>query len=346
MWCPKCRIEYREGITVCADCGTPLVEGSGEDFDIVDICSLRDEQMANRFVEYLVYSEIEGAAKQYDEENGIYTVTVPTSQGKKAERLFQGFMTVAGEELEREREEKRLLASHQDSEGASGLEAEDKVEGKPEDGSEDVAEPQEIAEYDWDAEEQEEGQEDIEDRNPFDEDGDISLGSEESADEVPQDLLYESSGEYVKKEEAYKDMVFSGWTFLFFGIVGYIYLILCKADVIPISYNIVVFVGIAILFGLFVAGGIVSLVKSTKIKPLIALEEKKTKEIKEWLAENLTEATVAKWRDDKVSEEENDLVVMAHIRASLVSQYPKEDVSYLEMLSEEYFEEKLQNVSR
>lgn len=26
MWCPKCRNEYREGIKVCADCGTPLVE--------------------------------------------------------------------------------------------------------------------------------------------------------------------------------------------------------------------------------------------------------------------------------------------------------------------------------
>ena len=25
MWCPKCKAEYREGITVCADCGVPLV---------------------------------------------------------------------------------------------------------------------------------------------------------------------------------------------------------------------------------------------------------------------------------------------------------------------------------
>ena len=26
MYCPKCKTEYIPGITVCADCGTPLVE--------------------------------------------------------------------------------------------------------------------------------------------------------------------------------------------------------------------------------------------------------------------------------------------------------------------------------
>ena len=36
MWCPKCKTEYRDGITECADCGTQLVEGSAEDFETVD----------------------------------------------------------------------------------------------------------------------------------------------------------------------------------------------------------------------------------------------------------------------------------------------------------------------
>ena len=25
-WCPKCKTEYREGFTVCADCGSELVK--------------------------------------------------------------------------------------------------------------------------------------------------------------------------------------------------------------------------------------------------------------------------------------------------------------------------------
>lgn len=25
-WCPKCKTEYREGFSVCADCGSQLVE--------------------------------------------------------------------------------------------------------------------------------------------------------------------------------------------------------------------------------------------------------------------------------------------------------------------------------
>ena len=34
MWCPKCRTEYQDGVTVCSDCGTELVEGTEEEFDI------------------------------------------------------------------------------------------------------------------------------------------------------------------------------------------------------------------------------------------------------------------------------------------------------------------------
>ena len=33
-WCPKCKTEYREGFTVCADCGSELVDEEPEDFSV------------------------------------------------------------------------------------------------------------------------------------------------------------------------------------------------------------------------------------------------------------------------------------------------------------------------
>ncbi len=48
MFCPKCRAEYREGFTTCADCQVPLVESlppeaEPEFYDFISVMTVFDE---------------------------------------------------------------------------------------------------------------------------------------------------------------------------------------------------------------------------------------------------------------------------------------------------------------
>lgn len=158
-------------------------------------------------------------------------------------------------------------------------------------------------------------------------------------------LLHTSSKSYVKKADQYKDMVFSGISFLIFGILGAVYLTLCKMEVIPISYNLFVFIGISAMFAIFIIIGITSLVKAGKIKTQIPDEEKKTEEIMNWLSENIQKDSIDKWKDTTVSDVENDLLITERIANELFKQYPDLDSSYLEMIADEYFDNTLSDES-
>ena len=270
MWCPKCKIEYRKGVTVCADCGTELVEresGYG-----VDICEIKDEAAADEIVEFLRYSGIEDVEKEKTADDGGFKISVPAKLERKAEKLVHGYL-IAKEE---EKEERPERAS-----------------------AEDVSETLE------------------EDRPALEEkeDGEEALFSEETEDTT--EILHTSTkNEYVKIADKYRDIKYSGITFIFFGILGGIYLMLCRFEVIPIQYN----------------------VKSQKLKGMIPEEERKIKDVWAWLGENLTEEMVEGWSDNSVSEGENDLLIAAHIRQMLVHEYPSEPEAFLEMIADEYYE--------
>lgn len=284
MWCPKCKTEFREGILNCVDCGTQLVEELDEEMELSNICSVKDEQMAEKFLEFLEYSKISGANKKFNKENEVYTIAVPKSSEKEAEKLFHGFLTVISEEEEAAKEE--------------------------EEKSETAIEPE----------------------------GEDIISEAESGDD-PEVVLETTTKTYVKKEEEYKDLKFSALTFILFGIGGLVYLALCKTGVLPITYNTFIFVVIVVMFVAFIIVGIYSIIKAGKVKELIPQEQETTRSIKEWLAINVTENVIESWKDSKVSEAENDLLIMAQIRTALQKNFTEAEAGYLEMLSEEYFDD-------
>ena len=274
MWCPVCKTEYQKGITVCAECGSVLVEGTEDDFLITGLCELKDEEAAAKLLEYLQFSGITNAKEK--EEDGVYIITVPQSQAKKAEKLMHGFMIAQQDEQDKE---------------ASGAGNDSSVE--------------------------------------------------KGSNETPEGILNNSSKTYTKKADEYKDTRTSGITFIIFGLIGIAYLVLCKLEILPLTYNEIVFVLLLCMFAFFIAGGFASVIKSGKIKGQISEEEKQTKKIKLWLDENITSEIIGSWKDANVPDEENELIVISKIGAMLSGYYTELDTSYLEMVADEYFNEKI-----
>lgn len=90
-WCPKCKLEYRKGINKCTDCGEDLVDALTEEVSLVKIMSTPDDGLAQKFIDFLIYSDIHSGEKQYDMKSAEYTVCVGANDEKQAKKLYQGF---------------------------------------------------------------------------------------------------------------------------------------------------------------------------------------------------------------------------------------------------------------
>lgn len=88
-WCPKCKNEYVEGVSVCADCGCSLV-ASLEELDQSPLCTGPMEDLEQMIV-FLKSNRITGARMKPSAEDGLYDVYVDAAERKMAEKAVPVF---------------------------------------------------------------------------------------------------------------------------------------------------------------------------------------------------------------------------------------------------------------
>lgn len=89
-WCPKCKNEYREGITVCAECGCELVEEK-ELYNRKPLL-LGEEQQLQTLKSFLEYNGIKTAEIRYVEQEAGYELLVKDTDFTQALKVVRVFM--------------------------------------------------------------------------------------------------------------------------------------------------------------------------------------------------------------------------------------------------------------
>ena len=122
--CPKCKNEYREGISYCADCGCELIEGSTEPVKREFLLKV-EHPLAEEAVEYLEYCKFTTVVADEPDEDGQVRLYCEKKEYKEALKQAQGFVQIKMQEA---MEKQFAVMSEFDAEDT---EEDDSVEAPP-----------------------------------------------------------------------------------------------------------------------------------------------------------------------------------------------------------------------
>ena len=88
-WCPKCKNEYKAGYTVCADCGTELVDSLESGMKAVYFGA--DEEIYE-MAKFLRANGIEKSEVSYDEKENTYELKVESEYVAEAQKMIRVYL--------------------------------------------------------------------------------------------------------------------------------------------------------------------------------------------------------------------------------------------------------------
>lgn len=301
-WCPKCNMEYREGIKECADCGTELVDDATENHTHdSEVVRLDTEENAQKLVDFLRYSKIEQVSYSYDEKDQAYVVTVNEAALKEAKKLFQAFYTAETEAEEKAAKEKVNSHSYETS----------------------STNPK--------------GTSDVNYEDSDSEDEGFTYGAGKDINSM-DDLRTAKSSVYVKKADQFKDLRSTGYIFLAVGIGGLIVLLLNILGVFSFYQGYFAWTVMGVLFTVFLFVGFGTLQHSKQVKGQIDEENTLTDAINTWLEKTITQEVINSVIDPNEADEINYFKQTEYIKKGILDEFDKNlDDSYVDLLVEEFY---------
>lgn len=344
-WCPKCKNEYREGITTCSDCNVPLVEDLSE---VVSdnkklVFSTEHKEKTDDFIKYLAYSGIHSYSVEPDENEFIWSLYVAEDDYKKASKLFTGFALTESERAIEKQLSPQIENDSNDIDESDNLsdadiigdnDIIDRTDIEMTDVPDDIIIPDNMDDYEASSVSE----------TPNDENTEDALYSEKQNEEIRKlnariefDEMYEApSSTYVRKSDRAKEYRFSAYTCFICGIAGILFIVLNMLGIVNLvaatfSRFVMLFVFVA-----FFVGGIVMYLNSKTIESEAGDEENMEKSVIEWLDLNVTEAYLSHIHDDDTPEEVNYFKYCEIIKGALSKEFPEASVSMLDALIDEH----------
>ncbi|MBP5160042.1 MAG: hypothetical protein ILP10_07055 [Lachnospiraceae bacterium] len=336
-WCPLCKNEYREGITKCADCGCDLVDSLEEIRELRPLAYIKDEELAGKLVKYLDYSKIP-AECSFDEERDAFAVLVDEDNLKKAKTAYEGFYRVeTANELSG-----KIEAAMARKAGAAGEGYKFEVEGDLD------VEPGEEYEASEEMDSEEEGFYDPADEGFEAEEAEVSAEGDDAANDrtytdeelrelALEEIVYKPAGVYVKKSDESKEMFSTAITFIVFGALLLVFMILNAVGILNIFAGTFSLVVIGVLSIGCLGVGINAISRAKRAGAQSVEEEKLTKAINGHLDSVVTEEFLASCDDPSLSPELNYLRRTEAIKKSLTDTFGELDDTYIDSLIEDYY---------
>ena len=314
-WCPKCKNEYRDGFTVCNDCGTPLV-ASLEDVKYRPLCHFNNDEAYSKFLNYLSYSKIKSYPVYIDDVDYLGFDDDSYSDAKKA--LF-AFVKVEGNiACVKQIDDTYFVDLIDTEEVINGL---NKLKEVPDQLSEILNEDGIDAENNSEAEEKE--------------------ADEEEFDALKELVYGSGSTVYESKKTKAEEMSGSGYMLIVIGIGGAVFVVLHMLGLISIiqtqlfSYIMMLFTFVAMAYW-----GFHSLKKSKEYEADAVQEEQLSSYIKEWMKQNISADDIKSADMADNGPEENFLLRLDYIKNRMTKEVPElkslDDV-YLDAMIEEYY---------